>query len=195
VTKIKDMINFTFNSTHEVFFFNSTFGDYNIQSDMSDFQKVYAAYLETRKDYSKKLLDKVRYMEFVPWKISFNHMVQKRYGFLKHCNETAYAGFLDTIDANLNIANEMGKKENIVFMSGSDNFRPTGKFFSFDPHLEGIMAHRLQRLRYWRVFHMGKMDCYKTQNCQKVCCGKQPKTSYPEFRHALIVVNSYGSLL
>jgi len=65
----------------------------------------------------------VKYMEFLSWKTgSFNYMEQRGCDFAKHCNGTAYAGFLDTIDDNLSKANEMGKSNNIVFMKGSDNF-------------------------------------------------------------------------
>jgi len=76
---------------------------------------------------------------------SLNHVEQKGYDFVKHCNETAYAGEQDTMDDKLDIANEMGKQGSIFFMKGSDNFRPTGEFVYFDPHLDGIMAHRMQR--------------------------------------------------
>ena len=86
-------------------------------------------------------------MDFLPWKTgSFDYMEQRGYDFVKHCNETAYAGLLDTIDDNLSKANEMGKTDNIVFMKGFDTFGLTGEFVSFDPHFDGIMAHRLQRL-------------------------------------------------
>jgi len=93
------------------------------------------------------MLDKVKDMSFLPFKTDgFDYMEQRVYDFVKHCNETAYAGFLDTIDSNLNTANEMGKKDDFVFMKGSDDFGLTGEFVSFDPHLDRIMAHRLQRL-------------------------------------------------
>ena len=71
----------------------------------------------------------------------FNFMEQRGYDFVKHCNKTAYAGLLITVDDNLSKANEMGKTDIIVFMNGSDTFGLTGEFVLFDPHLEGIMAH------------------------------------------------------
>ena len=144
VTRIQDMVNFTFYSTEETFFFNNTFGDYR-GKDMSQFQEVYTAYLKTREDYNETMLDKVRYMYYSE-PDSWNTIGQRGYDYVKHCNATAYAGLLNTIDDNLNRANEMGKTDNIMFMKGADNFRPTGEFAFFDPHLDDIMARRLQRL-------------------------------------------------
>ena len=46
--------------------------------------------------------------------------------------------------------------------------------------------------RHWRVFHMGKMDCYQTQNGQKVCFGQQQESSLIEFGTSLIVFHSFG---
>jgi len=93
------------------------------------------------------MLDKVKYISLLPFETDgFNYMEQRGYDLMQHCNKTEYTGFLDTMDGYLNTANEMGKKKNIVFMKGSENFGLTGEFVSFDPYLEGIMAHRLQRL-------------------------------------------------
>jgi len=147
VTRIKEMTNFTFFSTQDVFFFNRTFSEYPGFLELSEFQEVYTTYLETREEYNQRLLDKVKYLKFSPTPTdSFNYMVQRGYDFVKHCNKTAYAGLMDSIDDNLDTANEMGKEDNVVFMKGTDNFGLTGEFVLFDPHLDGIMAHRLQRL-------------------------------------------------
>jgi len=87
------------------------------------------------------------FMELLPWKSeSFNYMEQRGYDFVKHCNETTYAGVKDTIDDNLDKANEMGKTDDVVFMKESDNFGLTGEFVLFDSHFDGVMAHRLHRI-------------------------------------------------
>ena len=147
MTRIYEITNFTFYSTKELFFFNNTFRAYFSSIDMSEFQQVYIAYLRTREDFHWAMLNKAENMRYLPNRHdSFNYEEQRGYDFVKHCNQTAYAGFLDTIDDNLRKANEMGQEDNVVFMKGSDNFRPTTEFVIFDPHLDGIMAHRLQRL-------------------------------------------------
>jgi len=93
------------------------------------------------------------FMELLSWKSeSFNYMEQRGYDFVKHCNETAYASVQDTIDDNLDKANEMGKTDDVVFMKGSDNFGLTGEFVLFDPHFDEVMAHRLQRIMETGVY-------------------------------------------
>jgi len=70
----------------------------------------------------------------------------------------------------------MGKQDSIFFMKGSDNFRPTGEFVYFDPHLDGIMAHRKQRLmdtgvyfisQKWIAIRYRKTKKYALDNSRK----------------------------
>jgi len=56
VTKIHEMTNFPFYTTRELYFFNSIFGGNRKFLDVSEFQKVYTAYLNTREDYNRTLL-------------------------------------------------------------------------------------------------------------------------------------------
>jgi len=143
VTRIYEMTNFTFYSTKELYFFNNTYdayfldllSDIGIGIDMSEFQEVYIAYLKTRENFNEAMLNKVKKMLYLPHRPdSFNYREQRGYYFVKHCNQTSYAGFLDTIDDNLRKANEMGQEDNVVFMKGSDNFRPTIANLSFLIH-------------------------------------------------------------
>ena len=121
-------------------------------------------------------------------------MEQRGCDFVKHCNGTAYAGFLDTIDDNLSKANEMGKSNNIVFMKGSDNFqwrvRLVWSTFGWNHGAQAAKSHR-----YWRAFQLGKIDWYKAQNSQAACVGKQQETIKIEFRPVFIVFYNFLFLL